>query len=134
MRGELPSHEQTTCSGNSRCSSFYLLALIEWNNLGQPETPTRRSSRVISVRRSISRKDDITVGGFISVCSVCSVVKKNGIATQTQNHLPNRIGFLQLVDRIVHEQPRELDPFMDRCRTPVSIPRRWLACDSYRGV
>ena len=51
MRGELPSQEQTTCSGNSRCSSVCLLARIEWNNRGQPETPARRRSRVISVRR-----------------------------------------------------------------------------------
>jgi hypothetical protein len=43
MRGELPSQEQTTCSGNSRCSSVCLLARIEWNNRGQPETPARRS-------------------------------------------------------------------------------------------
>ena len=81
------------------------------------ETPARRSSRVISVRRfeffqpiavlaaarycgaattysllspksreprntPNTRKDDITGGGFVSVCSVCSVVKKNGIAAQ----------------------------------------------------
>ena len=51
MRGELPSQEQTTCSGNSRCSSVCRLALIEWSNRGQPETPARRKSRVISVRR-----------------------------------------------------------------------------------
>ena len=51
MRGELPSQEQTTCSGNSRCSSVCRLARIEWNNRGQPETPARRKSRVISVRR-----------------------------------------------------------------------------------
>ena len=51
MRGELPSQEQTTCSGNSRCSSVCLLARIEWNNRGQPDTPARRNSRVISVRR-----------------------------------------------------------------------------------
>jgi hypothetical protein len=42
MRGELPSHEQTTCSGNSRWSSVCQLARIEWNNRGQPETPARR--------------------------------------------------------------------------------------------
>ena len=112
MRGELPSQEQTTCSGNSRCSSVCLLARIEWNNRGQPDTPARRTSRVISVRRfeffqpiavlaaarycgaattysllspktreprntPNTRKHDITVEGFISVCSVCSVVKKN---------------------------------------------------------
>ena len=51
MRGELPSQEQTTCNGNSRWSSVCLLARIEWNNRGQPETPARRSRRVISVRR-----------------------------------------------------------------------------------
>lgn len=28
-----------------------------------------------------TRKDDLTVGGFFSVCSVYSVVQKNGIAT-----------------------------------------------------
>ena len=28
-----------------------LLKLYEWNNLGQPETPARQSSRVISLRR-----------------------------------------------------------------------------------
>ena len=28
-----------------------LLKLYEWNNRGQPETPARRKSRVISVRR-----------------------------------------------------------------------------------
>jgi hypothetical protein len=33
MRGEFPSQEQTTCSGNSRWSSVCLLARIEWNNL-----------------------------------------------------------------------------------------------------
>ena len=47
----MPSQEQTTCSGNSRCSSVCLLARIEWNKRGQPDTPARRSSRVISVRR-----------------------------------------------------------------------------------
>jgi len=36
MRGELPSQEQTTCSGNLRWSSVCLLARIEWNNRGQP--------------------------------------------------------------------------------------------------
>jgi len=51
MRGELPSQLQTTCNGNSRCSSVCRLARIEWNNRGQPETPARRSSRVISLRR-----------------------------------------------------------------------------------
>jgi len=51
MRGELPSQEQTTCSGNSRCNSVCLLARIEWNHRGQPKTSARRSSRVISVRR-----------------------------------------------------------------------------------
>ena len=51
IRGELPSQEQTTCNGNSRWSSVCLLARIEWNNRGQPETPARRSSRVISERR-----------------------------------------------------------------------------------
>ena len=56
MCGELPSQEQTTCSGNSRCSSVCLLARPSlsdavWNKRGQPETPARRSSRVISVRR-----------------------------------------------------------------------------------
>ena len=51
------------------------------------------------------------------MCSVCSVVKKNGIATQPQDHLPDRIGLLhQLVDRIVHELPCELDLFVDRRR------------------
>ncbi len=35
------------------------------------------------------------------MCSVCSVVKKNGIATQTQDHLPNGVGLLhQLIDRL----------------------------------
>ena len=51
MRGEFPSQEQTTCSGNSRWSSVCRLARIEWNNRGQPETPARRNSRVISLRR-----------------------------------------------------------------------------------
>ena len=51
MRGELPSQLQTTCSGNSRWSSVCRLARIEWNNRGQPETPARRSSRVISLRK-----------------------------------------------------------------------------------
>ncbi|MEY2612477.1 MAG: hypothetical protein RL069_1289 [Planctomycetota bacterium] len=51
MRGELPSQEQTTCNGNSRCSSVWRLARIEWNNRGQPETPARRNSRVNSLRR-----------------------------------------------------------------------------------
>jgi hypothetical protein len=37
--------------GNSRWSSVCLPARIEWNNRGEPETPARRSSRVISVRR-----------------------------------------------------------------------------------
>ena len=39
------------CSGNSRCSSVCLLARIEWNNRVQPETPARRKSRVITVRK-----------------------------------------------------------------------------------
>jgi len=43
-----------------------------------------------------TRKHDITVGGFISVCSACSVVKK-GIATQAQDHLPDRNGLLHQV-------------------------------------
>ena len=38
-----------------------------------------------------TRKDDITSGGFVSGCSV---VKKNGIATQPQDHLPNGVGLL----------------------------------------
>jgi hypothetical protein len=29
---------------------------------------------------------------IFSVWSVCSVVKKNGIAAQPEDHLPNRIG------------------------------------------
>ena len=34
------------------------------------------------------------------MCSVCSVVKKNGIATQSQDHLPDGVGLLhQFVDR-----------------------------------
>ena len=124
MRGELPSQEQTTCSGNSRCSSVCRLARIEWNNRSQPETPARRSSRVISVRRfeffqpiavlasarycgaattysllspksreprntRNTRKDDITAEGFISVCSVCSVVKKNGICSSLKDGTGN---------------------------------------------
>ena len=36
-------------------------------------------------------KHGSTVGGFVSVCSACSVVK-NGIATQAQDHLPDRVG------------------------------------------
>ena len=44
-------------------------------------------------------KHDTTRDGFVYVCSVCSLVKKNGIATQPQDHLPNRVGLLhQLVD------------------------------------
>jgi len=51
------------------------------------------------------------------VCSVCSVVKKNGIATQSQDHLPDGVGLLhQFVDHFVHELPRELDSFVDRRR------------------
>jgi hypothetical protein len=46
-----PSQLQTTCSGNSRCSSVCRLARIKWNNRGQPETPARRRRRVISLRR-----------------------------------------------------------------------------------
>ena len=38
-----------------------------------------------------TRKQGITVGGFVSVCSACSVVK-NGIAAQAQDHLPDQIG------------------------------------------
>ncbi len=35
------------------------------------------------------------------MCSVCSVVKKNGVATQSQDHLPNRVGLLhQLFDYV----------------------------------
>ena len=83
-----------------------------------------------------TRKNDIKVGGFISGCLVCSVVKKNGIATQDRDHLPDGVGLpvdlhrtlLRLyfaervfvddlpVDRIVHELPSELDPFVDRRR------------------
>jgi len=161
MRGELPSQEQTTWSGNSRCSSVCLLARIEWNKGGQPETPARRSKRVISLRRlaffqpiavlAAARycgaattysllspkskepqntpnplKHDTTRDGFVSVCSVCSVVKKNGIATQTQDHLPNRVGLLhQFVDHFVHEPPSEFDPFVDRrCRGPLGNENR----------
>jgi hypothetical protein len=51
MRGELPSQKQVKCNGSSRCSSVCRLARIEWNNRGQPETPARRSGRVISLRR-----------------------------------------------------------------------------------
>lgn len=51
IRGELPSQEQTTWIGNSRCSSVCRLARIEWNNRGQPETPASRKCRVISLRR-----------------------------------------------------------------------------------
>ena len=47
----MPSQEQTTCSGNSRCSTVYRLACIEWNNRYQPEAPARRKSRVLSVLR-----------------------------------------------------------------------------------
>ena len=43
-----------------------------------------------------TRKDNITPGGFISVCSVCSVVKKNGIAAQPQDHLPDGVGLLHV--------------------------------------
>ena len=51
------------------------------------------------------------------MCSVCSVVKKNGIATQPQDHLPDGVGLLhQFVDHFVHELPRELDSFVDRRR------------------
>ena len=51
------------------------------------------------------------------MCSVCSVVKKNGIATQSQDHLPDGVGLLhQFVDHFVHELPRELDSFVDRRR------------------
>jgi|688.fasta_scaffold20427_8 hypothetical protein len=46
IRGELPSPEQTTCSGNSRRSSVCLLARLEWNNRGQLETPAQRKSRL----------------------------------------------------------------------------------------
>jgi hypothetical protein len=58
-------------------------------------SPKRREPR----NTPNTRKDDITAGGFVSVCSVCSVVMKNGIATQTQDHLPNRVGlFHRLID------------------------------------
>ena len=43
-----------------------------------------------------TRKDNITAGGFISVCSVGSVVKKNGIAAQPQDHLPDGVGLLHV--------------------------------------
>jgi len=39
-----------------------------------------------------TRKKDIPVRGFFPCGPVCSVVKKNGIAAQPQDHLPNRIG------------------------------------------
>ena len=42
------------------------------------------------------RKHGITVGGFVFVCSACSVVK-SGIATQAQDHLPNGVGLLHQV-------------------------------------
>ena len=45
-----------------------------------------------------TRKHDITQEGFVSVCSVCSVVKKNGIATQTQDHLPNWVFLLHQLE------------------------------------
>jgi hypothetical protein len=42
---------------------------------------------------------------------------KRTVATEPQDHLPNRVCLLhQLVDRVVHELPRELDPFVDRRR------------------
>ena len=51
------------------------------------------------------------------MCSVCSVVKKNGIATQPQDHLPDGVGLLhQLVDHFVYEMPSELDTLLDRRR------------------
>jgi len=50
-------------------------------------------------------KHDTTRDGFVSVCSVCSVVKKNGIATQSQDHLPNRVGLLhQFVDHFARHE------------------------------
>ena len=36
-----------------------------------------------------TRKDDITVEGFVSVCSVCSVVKKNGICSSLKDGTGN---------------------------------------------
>ena len=36
-----------------------------------------------------TRKHDITVEGFISVCSVCSVVKKNGISSSLKDGTGN---------------------------------------------
>ena len=36
-----------------------------------------------------TRKDDITAEGFISVCSVCSVVKKNGICSSLKDGTGN---------------------------------------------
>ena len=39
------------------------------------------------------------------MCSVCSVVKKNGIATQAQDHFPNWICFLhQFVDHFAWDK------------------------------
>ena len=136
--GDLPASNGTIVANLRRRCGDHELALVvkdqgttEHKNSREPPKP---------------RKHDITVGGFISVCSVCSVVKKNGIATQAQDHLPNRVCLLhQLVDhlpryklvdldgaplrsnlgkrvliddlpidRIVHELPSELDPFVDR--------------------
>ena len=103
--------------------------------------------------------------------SVCSVVKKNGIAAQQQDHLPNWIGLLHqfidhfagyklvdlhraflrlyfaerilvddlLVNRIVHELPSELDPFVDRrLHIPCFVNRTYRVhyslCDFYLRV
>ena len=159
MRGEFPSQEQTTWSGNSRSSSVCLLARIEWNNRGQPETPARRKSRVISVRRfEFFQPLAVLAAAHSPILLPVDVTPtkrerfrgcpKPSRATQSQAHLPDRIGLLhQLVDhfpgyervdlhraplglylkewvrfddlpidRIVHELPRKLDPFVDRRR------------------
>jgi len=44
------------------------------------------------------------------VCSVCSVVMKNGIATQTQDHLPDGVGlFHRLIDHFAGYEVVDLE-------------------------
>ena len=84
--GDLPASNGTIMANLRRRCGDHELALVV-KDQGSTENKNRREPR----NTPNTRKDNIAAGGFISVCSVCSVVKKNGIATQAQNHLLERI-------------------------------------------
>ena len=75
--GDLPASNGTIMANLRRRCGDHELALVV-KDQGSTENKNRREPR----NTPNTRKDNITAGGFISVCSVCSVVKKNGIAAQ----------------------------------------------------